>query len=112
MLNLKINRITVIVFIIFFTFVRYFTNYEQIKKIMEIKILGTGCPKCKTLEKVTREAVAELGLQAEIIKEEDIIKIMNYGIMHTPGLVINGRVVLSGQVPSLNQVKDILIKDN
>lgn len=79
---------------------------------MEIKILGTGCPKCKTLEKVTREAVAELGLQAEIIKEEDIIKIMNYGIMHTPGLVINGRVVLSGQVPSLNQVKDILIKDN
>lgn len=79
---------------------------------MEIKILGPGCPKCKTLEKVTREAVAELGLQAEIIKEEDIIKIMNYGIMHTPGLVINGRVVLSGQVPSLNQGKEILIKNN
>lgn len=79
---------------------------------MEIKILGPGCPKCKTLEKVTREAVAELGLQAEISKEEDIIKIMSYGIMHTPGLVINGKVVLSGQVPSLNQVKEILIKNN
>jgi len=78
---------------------------------MEIKILGTGCPKCKTLEKVTREAVKELSLDADISKEEDIINIMNYGIMHTPGLVINGKVVLSGQVPSFNQVKEILIKN-
>jgi len=78
---------------------------------MEIKILGTGCPKCKTLEKVTRDAVKELGIEADIFKEEDIINIMNYGIMHTPGLVINGKVVLSGQVPSVNQVKEILIKN-
>jgi small redox-active disulfide protein 2 len=78
---------------------------------MEIKILGTGCPKCKTLEKVTRDAVKELGIEADISKEEDIINIMNYGIMHTPGLVINGKVVLSGQVPSVNQVKEILIKN-
>ena len=78
---------------------------------MEIKILGTGCPKCKTLEKVTRGAVKELGIDADISKEEDIINIMNYGIMHTPGLVINGKVVLSGQVPSFNQVKEILIKN-
>jgi len=78
---------------------------------MEIKILGTGCPKCKTLEKVTREAVKELGLDADISKEENIINIMNYGIMLTPGLAINGKVVLSGQVPSVNQVKEILIKN-
>ena len=78
---------------------------------MEIKILGTGCPKCKTLEKVTRDAVKELGIDADISKEEDIVNIMNYGIMHTPGLVINGKVVLSGQVPSVNQVKEILIKN-
>jgi small redox-active disulfide protein 2 len=78
---------------------------------MEIKILGTGCPKCKTLEKVAREAVAETGIEATIEKVEDIVKIMGYNIMHTPGLVINGKVVLSGQVPTINQVKEILIKN-
>jgi small redox-active disulfide protein 2 len=78
---------------------------------MEIKILGTGCPRCKTLEKVTREAVAESGITATIDKVEDIIKIMEYRVMHTPGLVINGKVVLSGQVPTVNQVKEILIKN-
>jgi small redox-active disulfide protein 2 len=78
---------------------------------MDIKILGTGCPKCKTLEKVTREAVAESGITATIDKVEDIVKIMEYRVMHTPGLVINGRVVLSGQVPTMNQVKEILIKN-
>lgn len=78
---------------------------------MEIKILGPGCPKCKTLEKVTREAVAETGIDATIDKVEDIVKIMEYGVMHTPGLVINGKVVLSGQVPGVKQVKEILIKN-
>jgi small redox-active disulfide protein 2 len=78
---------------------------------MEIKILGTGCPKCKTLEKVTRDAVAETGIDATIEKIEDIIKIMEYHIMHTPVLVINGKVVLSGQVPTVNQVKEILNKN-
>jgi small redox-active disulfide protein 2 len=78
---------------------------------MEIKILGPGCPKCKTLEKVTREAVAESGITATIDKVEDIVKIMEYRVMHTPGLVINGKVVLSGQVPTVNQIKEILIKN-
>ena len=77
---------------------------------MEIKILGTGCPKCKTLEKVTREAVAETGIEATIEKVEDIVKIMEYHVMHTPVLVINEKVVLSGQVPTVNQVKEILTK--
>lgn len=78
---------------------------------MEIKILGTGCPKCKTLEKVTREAVEEIGINATIEKVEDIVKIMEYRVIHTPGLVINGKVVLSGQVPTVNQVKEIIIKN-
>jgi len=76
---------------------------------MEIKILGTGCPKCKTLEKITREVVNEMGITAEISKEEDIVQIMSYGILHTPGLVINGKVVISGRVPSSKEVKEILV---
>jgi small redox-active disulfide protein 2 len=77
---------------------------------MEIKILGTGCPKCKTLEKVTREVLVETGIDAVIEKVEDIVDIMNYGIIHTPGLVINGKVLLSGHVPSAGEVKDLLLK--
>jgi len=78
---------------------------------MNIKILGPGCPKCKTLEKVTRDAVAETGIEATVEKVEDIVKIMAYNVMHTPVLVINEKVVLSGQVPTLNQLKEILIKN-
>jgi len=78
---------------------------------MNIKILGTGCPKCKTLEKVTRDAVAEAGIDATVEKVEDIVKIMEYHIMRTPVLVINEKVVLSGQVPTVEQVKEILIKN-
>jgi small redox-active disulfide protein 2 len=78
---------------------------------MKIKILGPGCPKCKTLEKVTREAVAETGIEATIEKVEDIVKIMAYNVMHTPVLVINEKVVLSGQVPTVSQLKEILIKN-
>ena len=63
---------------------------------MEIKVLGTGCATCKTLEKLTKQAVEELALDATVIKEEDIQKIMAYGIMRTPGLVVNEKVVLSG----------------
>lgn len=75
---------------------------------MEIVILGPGCPKCKTLEKITRDTVREMGIIASVSKEEDIVKIMNYGIMHTPGLVINGKVVLSGRIPSSKELKEIL----
>lgn len=78
---------------------------------MDIKILGPGCPKCKALEKVTHDALKELGIEAQVEKVEDIVKIMNYNVLHTPGLVINGKVVLSGQVPTLNQIKEILIKN-
>lgn len=73
--------------------------------------MGTGCPKCKTLEQVTGEIVSELGIEAEIVKEEDIMKIMEYGIMHTPALVINENVVLSGRVPSRGDLEDLLIQN-
>jgi len=75
---------------------------------MDIIILGPGCQKCKTLEKITREVVNEMGMTANISKKEDIVKIMNYGIMHTPGLVINGKIVLSGRVPSVKELKEIM----
>jgi len=78
---------------------------------MEIKVLGTGCPRCKTLEKTTRDVVAEMGIEANIEKEEDIVKIMEYGILHTPGLVINGKVVMSGRVPSASEIKEVIIKN-
>jgi small redox-active disulfide protein 2 len=78
---------------------------------MEIKILGTGCPRCKTLEKTVVNALAELDIAADVSKVEDIVKIMSYGILHTPGLVINGKVVLSGRVPSAAEAKEIIIKN-
>jgi len=75
---------------------------------MEIKILGTGCPKCKTLEKITRDVVAEIGISADIKKEEDIVNIMNFGVMHTPALVINEKVIFSGRIPTISELKEII----
>jgi small redox-active disulfide protein 2 len=75
---------------------------------MEIKVLGTGCPKCKQLEKAVTAALADLELTAEVSKVEDIMKIMEYGIMHTPGLVIDGKVVLSGRLPSTGELKQLI----
>jgi small redox-active disulfide protein 2 len=77
---------------------------------MEIKVLGIGCVKCKALEKSVREAVAEMNIQAEVIKVDDILEIMNSGILRTPGLMIDGKVVSSGHILSVSQVKAILSK--
>jgi small redox-active disulfide protein 2 len=77
---------------------------------MEIKILGTGCPKCKALEKVTRDVVAENGIVANVTKVEDIMDIMKYGVMTTPALVVDGVVVMKGHVPSKEEVKQLLTK--
>jgi len=68
--------------------------------MLNIKVLGPGCTNCVTLEKLCNEAVAENGLEAEIEKVTDYKDIMSYGIMSTPGLVINGKVVLSGKLPT------------
>lgn len=75
---------------------------------MEIKVLGTGCARCKSLEKITKKAVEELNLDASVEKVEDIQKIMEYAVMRTPALVINDRVVLSGHVPKIAEIKDVL----
>ncbi len=77
---------------------------------MQIKILGTGCPKCKQLEQLVRETVAEQNISAEISKVEDIVDIMAYGIMRTPGLVVDGKVVMSGRLPGKNEISDMLKK--
>ena len=76
---------------------------------MEVKILGTGCPKCKTLENMTREVVDKNGINATVNKVEDIVEIMNYGVMTTPALVIDGRVVLKGRIPSADELKKLLL---
>ncbi|VBB46796.1 conserved hypothetical protein [uncultured Paludibacter sp.] len=77
---------------------------------MEIKVLGTGCPKCKALEKITREVVEESNLNATISKVEDIVEIMKFNVMTTPALVVDGKVVLKGRVPSNDELKEILTK--
>jgi len=77
---------------------------------MEIKILGTGCPKCKALEKLTREVVEKNGFNANITKVEDIVDIMKYSIMTTPALVVNGKVEFKGRIPSAEDIKQVLSK--
>lgn len=75
---------------------------------MNIKILGSGCANCVNLEKATRQAVDELGLEATFEKVTDYANIAAYGIMRTPGLVVDEQVLLSGRVPTAGQVKDLL----
>jgi small redox-active disulfide protein 2 len=77
---------------------------------MEIKILGPGCPKCKTLDKLTREVVEKNGINATIMKVEDIMEIMKYGVMSTPALVVDEKVVVKGRVPSADEIKQLLTK--
>ena len=77
---------------------------------MIIKILGTGCAKCKVLESVTRESASELGIDAEITKVSDLQQIMAYPITMTPALVIDEKVILSGKVPSKAEMASLLRK--
>ena len=70
---------------------------------MEIKVLGTGCAGCRTLYETVTQAIAELGISAAIVKEEDIAEILSYGIMTLPGLVVDGRVVSAGRKLSHSQ---------
>ena len=75
---------------------------------MEIKVLGTGCAGCRTLYETVTQAIAELGISAAIVKEEDIAEILSYGIMTLPGVVVDGRVVSAGRKLSLAEVKELL----
>ena len=75
---------------------------------MEIKILGTGCPRCKTLYETTEQAIAELGLDATLAKEQDILKIIEYKVLGLPALVVDEKVVAAGAGLSLGEVKKLL----
>jgi len=71
---------------------------------LEIKILGAGCPNCKRLEKLAREVVAELNIEATVTKVQEIDQIMAYDILSTPALVVDEQVVVSGRVPRKDEV--------
>jgi small redox-active disulfide protein 2 len=76
---------------------------------MKLEILGSGCANCQKLEAIAREAVSELAIDdAQVVKVTDMKAIMGYGVMSTPGLVIDGKVVSSGRVPSKAEVTSMI----
>lgn len=75
---------------------------------MHVKILGPGCKNCADLEARTRAALGDLGVDAEITKVTDVVEIARYGVMRTPGLVVDEQVLASGRVPSPTQVRELL----
>ncbi len=76
---------------------------------MIIKVLGPGCRNCKNLERVARQAAEELGLDATVEKVTDYPTIVGYGVLSTPGLVVDERLVSSGRVPSVDEVRELLV---
>ena len=76
--------------------------------MLNIKILGSGCPNCKKLEALTRQAVEHLSVDAEVTKVTDFADIMAYKVMSTPGLVINEKVVSTGRIPSVAEITTFL----
>ena len=79
---------------------------------MKIEILGTGCTKCKTLEENTKLALAEIGGFHDLQKVEDIVEIMNYGVMSTPALVVDGVVKSTGKILSIEEIVSFLSSKN
>ena len=77
---------------------------------MKIQILGTGCPKCRKTYEHVEEAVKELGVCADLEKIEDLKSIMSFGIMVTPGVAIDGEVKVSGKVPSVKELKKLILE--
>ncbi len=76
---------------------------------MEIKVLGPGCSNCHKMEELTKQAVKELGIDAEVVKITDIGEIARHGILSTPGLVVNGKIMHSGKpLPGLEKVKELI----
>ncbi|KAB2925274.1 MAG: thioredoxin family protein [Bacteroidetes bacterium] len=76
---------------------------------MNIKVLGSGCANCKTLERRTLEALDALQLTAEVEKVTEYADIASYGVMRTPGLVLDGRVVVQGHVPTVEKIKELIL---
>ena len=75
---------------------------------MKIEILGTGCPKCKEVEKIVKKVVEEMSIKASIEKVEDIEKIIERGVMMTPAIAVDGKIKISGKVPKEEEIIDIL----
>ena len=75
---------------------------------MIIKILGPGCANCRNLERATREALDQLGMDATVEKVEDYAAIVGYGVMSTPGLVVDEKVLIAGRVPKAAEIKRLL----
>ena len=76
---------------------------------MQLLVIGPGCTRCKTLAQLTEQAVKELGVTAEISKVTDLKQIMALGVMMTPALAVNGTIKLAGRVPSLDEIKKLLV---
>ncbi len=76
---------------------------------MEIKVLGTGCANCRALYSVVEQVVNELGLKADLVKEEDLMKIMEYNVISLPALVVDGKVVAKGRITK-DEIRTILTK--
>ncbi len=76
--------------------------------MLQVKILGTGCPKCNKLYEETQHAALELGLECNIVKVTDMREITGYGVLMTPALVVNDQVKVSGKVPSRDDLKKML----
>jgi len=76
----------------------------------KIKILGTGCPKCRQLTRNAEAAARELGIESEIEKITDINEIMKFGVMMTPSLAVNGKVKIVGKVATIEEIKKLLVQ--
>lgn len=74
----------------------------------KLQILGTGCPKCRQLAERTDQAARELGLDYEIVKVEKIPDIMSFGVMSTPALAVDGQVKVTGKIPDLDKIKEMI----
>lgn len=81
-------------------------------QIISIQVLGSGCPTCKKLFELTKQAVADLDLKIEVEYLSDIQKIMEMGVMSSPVLAINGQAVLAGQLPNLEKIKELITSNN
>ena len=79
------------------------------RKMIKIEVFGTGCAKCNRLEKNVHQAVKESGIKAEVVKVSDISEIMSRGVIMTPALVINGEAKATGRVPSVDEIKKLLM---
>ena len=75
---------------------------------MKIEVLGTGCAKCRATEKVVKKAVEELGIQAEVVKVEDLQEIIDRGVMMTPAIIIDGEVKIVGHTPTVEEIKKLI----